>query len=850
MYQTEVFSVSGMSCAACSAHVEKAVRGVLGVEDVSVSLLTGSMRVSYFAPADAERICEAVIAAGYGAAPMRTEKKAGKTEALSEEREVKRIFARFVASLCFLLPLMYVSMGGLMWNWPLPVFFRENPMAVGLYELLLTAIVMVINQRFFISGFKSFLKGAPNMDTLVAMGSGAAFLYSTAVLFLMSAVEHGVHYLHELYFESAAMILTLITLGKMLEAYSKGKTTNAIKRLMDLSPKTATVLREGKEVTIPADEVVVGELFVVRPGESFPVDGVVVEGESAVNEAALTGESLPVDKGPGAKVSAATLNQNGYLTCRAVRVGDDTTLSQIIGMVEDAASTKAPIAKIADRVSGVFVPAVIAIALVSGGVWALLGKNFSFCLARMISVLVISCPCALGLATPVAIMVGSGVGARSGILFKTAASLESAGKSDIIVLDKTGTVTKGKPAVTDVVPYGNVSVGKLLSVAVSLERKSEHPLAWAIREKAADMVISCGNAENFKNVPGYGISAVIDGQEAFGGNAAYLTEKGVLTDSFRMIGDGLAAEGKTPLYFAQGGELLGLIAVADVLKEDSCEAVREMQDMGLRVVLLTGDNHRTAAAIGKKLAVDAVIADVLPADKEAVVRRLQESGKVAMVGDGINDAPALTRADVGIAVGAGTDIAIDAADVVLMRSSLRDVSGAIRLSRQVILNIKENLFWAFFYNSVGIPLAAGALIPLLGWQMNPMFGAAAMSLSSFCVVTNALRLNFFKPYGKIRSRKAKLDLPGWIRISALQPACPVKRKERNMKKVLKIEGMMCNHCTGRVQKVLEGVEGVALVEMDLEAGTATVSLSADVTDAALMEPVKAAGYNPVDCKTV
>ncbi|MBS5872882.1 MAG: heavy metal translocating P-type ATPase [Clostridiales bacterium] len=856
---TVKFNVTGMTCAACSAHVEKAVAAVPGVHEVTVSLLTNSMNVTFDLPAAPQGICNAVASAGYGAEPENG--AAGKNQSAArealEDHETPKLARRLIASLCLLLPLMYVSMGHLMWGWPVPAVLAENPLAIGLYELLLTSLIMVINQRFFISGFQSLLHGGPNMDTLVAMGSGAAFIYSVAILFTMTgAVSSGnlamaTHCVHALYFESAAMILTLITVGKMLEAYSKGKTTNAIKSLIDLAPKTAHVLRDEGETTIPVEEVRVGDTFLVRPGESIPVDGQVLEGESAVNEAALTGESLPVDKAPGSLVSAATLNQNGSLTCTATRVGGDTTLSQIIEMVENAAATKAPIAKVADRVSGVFVPVVIGIALIAGIIWLIAGKTFGFALARAISVLVISCPCALGLATPVAIMVGSGVGAKKGVLFKTAAALEAAGKTDFVVLDKTGTVTQGKPQVTDLRPAPGVTEAELLGIAAALEEKSEHPLAHAIRARAVETGLQYDPARAFAALPGHGVQGEIGGKVAFGGNAALMQEKNLLAGQMKQAGEALANEGKTPLYFALDGRLLGIVAVADVVKPDSAEAIRMLQHMGVQTVMLTGDNRRTAEAIAGQVGMDAVVADVLPNDKEAVVRRLSEYGKVAMVGDGINDAPALTRADVGIAIGAGADVALDAADVVLMKSSLLDVPAAIRLSRQVLRNIHENLFWAFLYNCIGIPIAAGALIPIFGLQLNPMFGAAAMSLSSFCVVMNALRLNLFHMHSTKRdTKRKKIPMPEFL--SGFQekqcPAlAPEKTEVTQMTKTILIDGMMCAHCQMHVQKALAAIDGVSAVDVNLEEKKATVTLAKDVPDQALMDAVTQAGYTPVSC---
>lgn len=852
--RTEKFNVTGMTCAACSAHVEKAVAAVEGVSEVTVSLLTNSMSVQYEAPASAQAICQAVQMAGYGASPeQKAQTNAQAAREALEDHETPKLARRLIASLVLLIPLMYVSMGALMWGWPIPAGFRENPMAIGLYQLLLTTAVMVINQRFFISGVTSLIHGGPNMDTLVAMGSAAAYLYSVAMLFAMSGdAAHAEHYLHELYFESAAMILTLITVGKLLEARSKGKTTNAIKSLMDLAPKTARVLRGGKEETIPAEEVQIGDTFLVRPGESIPVDGRVVEGESAVNEAALTGESLPVDKQPGSLVSAATLNQNGFLTCTATRVGGDTTLSQIIEMVENAAATKAPIAKVADKVSGIFVPAVIGIALVTFVVWMLVGETFGFALARAISVLVISCPCALGLATPVAIMVGSGLGAKNGVLFKTASALEAAGKIDFVILDKTGTVTEGKPQVTDLRPNEEITKEELLAVAAALEEKSEHPLAKAIREHAQKEGLTYEPVEAFSAMPGHGVQGSIHGERAIGGNAVLMQEQGLLTESMKRAGEALAEEGKTPLYFALGTKLLGIIAVADVVKPDSEQAIRELEGMGIQTIMLTGDNRRTAEAIGRQVGLQKVISDVLPGDKEAVVRSLSTLGKTAMVGDGINDAPALTRADVGIAIGAGADVALDAADVVLMKSSLLDVPAAIRLSRQVLRNIHENLFWAFFYNCIGIPLAAGVLIPVLGWQLNPMFGAAAMSLSSFCVVMNALRLNLFQVHSAKRDvPRKKIPLPDTLPgLMDRNAPCPIpeKKEENKMTKTVYVEGMMCAHCQAHVKKALEGVTGVTGAEVSLEDKKAVVTLAQDVSDEALMNAVKEAGYEATRCE--
>ena len=846
--QTEKFRVTGMTCAACSAHVEKAMAAVPGVEEVTVSLLTNSMHVAFDRPATAQEICSAVASAGYGAelegsARGKGQSRMAAREAL-EDHETPKLMKRLIASLCLLLPLMYVSMGHKMWGWPVPTALGENPMAIGLYEMLLAGLIMVINQRFFISGFQSLMHGGPNMDTLVSMGSVAAFGYSVAILFSMSSallggnLEGAAHYAHELYFESAAMILTLITVGKLLEAYSKGKTTNAIKGLMDLAPKTAHVLRGAQEATVPVEEVRVGDTFLVRPGESIPVDGRVLAGESAVNEAALTGESLPVDKAPGSLVSAATLNQNGALTCVATRVGGDTTLSQIIEMVENAAATKAPIAKVADRVSGVFVPVVIGIALVAGAAWLIAGKTFGFALARAISVLVISCPCALGLATPVAIMVGSGVGAKKGVLFKTASALEATGKTDFVVLDKTGTVTQGKPQVTDLHPAPGVAEAELLQTAAALEEKSEHPLAHAIRARAVETGLQYDSTRAFAALPGHGVQGEIGGKAAFGGNAALMQEKNLLTGQMKQAGEALANEGKTPLYFALGGRLLGIVAVADVVKPDSAEAIRILKHMGVQTVMLTGDNRRTAEAIAGQIGIDAVVADVLPNDKEAVVRRLSEYGKVAMVGDGINDAPALTRADIGVAIGAGTDIAIDAADVVLMKSRLSDVPAGIRLSRATLRNIHENLFWAFIYNIIGIPLAAGVFINLLGWQLNPMFGAAAMSLSSFCVVTNALRLNLLNIRSTKHDKKIKSAKPAEMK------TIEVKEK-KTMEKTIKINGMMCPHCEATVKKCLEAFPQVTSAEVSHEKGTAVIQLNAEISDAELKKAIEDRGYEVV-----
>lgn len=847
----EKFDVTGMTCAACSAHVERAVRGVEGVKEVTVSLLTNSMTVDFSSPATAEKICAAVSAAGYGAAPQNIGGKKENKKSTLESGEPKKILYRLIASAALLLPLMYVSMGHLMWGWPLPEIFASDPLAIGLYQLLLTTAVAVINQRFFISGTKSLLHGAPNMDTLVSLGSAAAYIYSTAVLFEMchaavnGDIQTAMHHLHGLYYESAAMILTLITVGKYLEAVSKGRTTDAIKSLMDLAPKTACVIRDGKEKVVPAEEVVKGDVFVVRPGESIPVDGRVISGESAVDESALTGESIPVDKAQGSAVSAATLNQNGFLTCEATRVGEDTTLSQIIETVENAAATKAPIAKIADKVSGVFVPAVMAIALVAGAAWLISGRPFSFALARAISVLVISCPCALGLATPVAIMVGSGVGAKHGVLFKTASALEQTGKTQIVVLDKTGTLTKGKPQVTDILPASGYDGDSLLRLAASLESKSEHPLAAAITRRAGESNVDIDEALGFTALPGHGVRAEINGKTAIGGNAALIKSKGMLDADMKALGERLADEGKTPLYFAFDGRIAGIIAVADVVKEDSGQAISELKNMGIRTVMLTGDNRRTALSVAKQTGIDEVVSDVLPGDKAEVVEKLRKYGKVAMVGDGINDAPALTQADIGIAIGAGADVALDAADVVLMKSSVGDVAAAIRLSRQTLRNIHENLFWAFFYNCIGIPIAAGALIPAFNIALNPMLGAAAMSLSSFCVVTNALRLNFFKPDRPFKGKsKQPAELP------KLMPTEEnIKNTEETaMKKTVYINGMMCSHCTAHVQKALGALDGVESVEVSLEDKKAVLTLNKNVDDAVITAAVREAGYEPIKCE--
>ena len=881
------YTVTGMSCAACSSRVEKAVSKVPGVTACSVSLLTNSMGVEGEVPP--ETVIHAVEDAGYGAS-LKGQGAAAQAQSASEaedalkDQETPVLKHRLIASLGFLAVLMYMSMGHMMWGWPLPHFMDGNHVAMGLLQLLLAGIIMVINQKFFISGFKGLLHRAPNMDTLVALGSGASFIYSTYALFAMTDAQLKgndtavMSYMHEFYFESAAMILALITVGKMLEARSKGKTTDALKGLMKLAPKTAVIIRDGVEKKVPIEEVKKGDVFVVRPGENIPVDGVVLEGASAVNEAALTGESIPVDKAQGDPVSAATVNQSGYLRCEATRVGEDTSLSQIIRMVSDAAATKAPIAKIADRVSGVFVPAVITIAVVTTIIWLLAGQTFGFALARGISVLVISCPCALGLATPVAIMVGNGMGAKNGILFKTAVSLEETGKMDIVALDKTGTITSGEPRVTDVIPSGGVTEKELVSLALSLEKKSEHPLAKAVLLYAKEQQVDAPEAADFQALPGNGLSGTLNGASLAGGSFSYISGHTTVSAQEQASFERLASEGKTPLCFMKNGRLAGMIAVADVIKEDSPQAVKELQNMGIRVVMLTGDNERTARAIGAQAGVDEVIAGVLPDGKESVIRSLKEQGKVAMVGDGINDAPALTRADIGIAIGAGTDIAIDAADVVLMKSRLSDVPAAIRLSRATLRNIHENLFWAFFYNVVGIPLAAGLWYPIFGWKLNPMFGAAAMSLSSFCVVTNALRLNLFKMHDaskdhpmRKRAEKAaskggeKAENAGAVRMGAEDTRSigqtangnetvskemqksenqknNINMEEITMTKTMNIEGMMCGHCEARVKKALEALAGVESAEVSHEKGTAVVSMSADVADDTLKEAVEAQDY--------
>ncbi|WP_370808252.1 heavy metal translocating P-type ATPase [Eubacterium ramulus] len=846
------FSVTGMSCAACSAHVEKAVAKVPGVTSVTVSLLTNSMNVEgTAAPSD---IIQAVTQAGYGASlqggEQNTSAPAFDEEAL-KDHETPKLRKRLIASVVILIPLMYVSMGHMMWNWPLPSFMAGNHVAMGLYQMLLTILVMIINQKFFISGFTSLLHKSPNMDTLVALGSGASFAYSTYALFAMTGAQMWMdmdavmQYMDEFYFESAAMILTLITVGKMLEAYSKGKTTNALKSLMQLAPKKATILRDGVEVSIPVEQVQIGDIFVVRPGESVPVDGVIIEGNSALNESALTGESIPVDKAEGDSVSAATLNQSGFLKCRATRVGNDTTLSQIIQMVSDAAATKAPIAKVADKVSGVFVPAVISIAIVTIIVWLLVGQDFGFALARGISVLVISCPCALGLATPVAIMVGNGVGAKNGVLFKTAVSLEETGKVDIVALDKTGTITQGEPKVTDMIPGEGITKDTLMQTALALELKSEHPLAKAIVAYGEEQQITVSAADDFQAMPGNGLSGIVSGARVFGGNLKFISGKTTVSEQMQRQAEELAKQGKTPLFFATEEKLFGIIAVADVIKEDSPQAISQLQNMGIEVVMLTGDNERTAKAIGAQAGVDQVIAGVLPDGKERVIRELQQRGKVAMVGDGINDAPALTRADMGIAIGAGADVALDAADVVLVKSSLSDVPAAIRLSRAVLRNIHENLFWAFIYNVIGIPIAAGVWYHWFGLKLNPMFGAAAMSLSSFCVVTNALRLNFVKVYSTKRDKNKnhkKNQNQQDVQIVVDTDVMAEKQEENDMEKVIEIKGMMCGHCEAHVKKALEALEGVASAEASHEKGTAVVQLSGSVDDAVLKKAVEEEGY--------
>ncbi|MBQ6806318.1 MAG: cadmium-translocating P-type ATPase [Lachnospiraceae bacterium] len=820
----EQYTVTGMSCAACSARVEKAVSGVEGVTSCSVSLLTNSMGVE--GTATAQEIIRAVEAAGYGAS-LRGQK--GNNDKEKSNEEIPLLQKRMIASLCLLLPLMYFSMGHMMWDWPIPSWFYGNHVAMGLLQLLFTIAIMIINQKFFVNGFKGLIHKAPNMDTLVAMGAGASFVYSVYALFAMTDAQLKgdadavMAYMHEFYFESAAMILTLITIGKMLEARSKGKTTDALKSLMKLAPKTAVVMRNDKETEVPIEQVRIGDIFVVRPGENIPVDGFVVEGSSAVNEAALTGESIPVDKQEGDSVCAATLNQSGFIRCEATRVGEDTTLSQIIQMVSDAAATKAPIAKVADKVSGIFVPAVILIAVITTMIWLLSGESFGFALARGISVLVISCPCALGLATPVAIMVGNGMGAKHGIMFKTAQSLELAGKVQIVALDKTGTITKGEPEVTDILPIAGNTEEDLLKLAYTLENRSEHPLAKAIVKQAEEKRVDVDNIEDFQALPGNGVTGIVNNEELTGGNLAFIKSKTEIPKESMIQAEALAKQGKTPLFFSKAGIFQGIIAVADVIKEDSAQAISELQNMGAKVVMLTGDNERTAEAIGAQVGVDEVIADVLPDGKEQVIRALQKRGKVAMVGDGINDAPALTRADVGIAIGAGTDIAIDAADIVLMKSRLRDVPAAIRLSRATLKNIHENLFWAFFYNIIGIPLAAGVWYPIFGWKLNPMFGAAAMSLSSFCVVSNALRLNFFQVYSTKKEEKGITT----------------------MEKKIEIKGMMCGHCEATVKKALEALAEVEEAVVSHENGTAIVKLQSEIADDVLKKTVEEKDFEVV-----
>ena len=827
------FNVTGMSCAACSSRVEKAVSKVEGVQSCSVSLLTNSMGVE--GSASDESIIAAVEKAGYGASVAGAEKKQSAETDQLKDKDTPVLMHRLIASVGFLVVLMYISMGHMMWGWPLPAFFADNHIAMGLVQLLLCVIIMVINQKFFINGFKGLIHRSPNMDTLVALGSGASFVYSVYALFAMTDAqvkgnaELVMSYMHEFYFESAAMILTLITVGKMLEAHSKGKTTNALKALLNLAPKKATLLIDGKETEVTVDKVKKGDVFVVRPGESIPVDAEITDGSTAVDESALTGESIPVDKTVGDSVSAGTINKSGFIKCSATAVGEDTALSQIIKMVSDAAATKAPVAKIADKVSGVFVPAVIVIALITIAVWLLCGQTVGYALARGISVLVISCPCALGLATPVAIMVGNGMGARKGILFKTASSLEAAGKIQIAVLDKTGTITKGEPKVTDVIPFG-ISENELLQYAYSIETKSEHPLAKAVIAKAQEIGLVPYEITDFKAESGNGLSGEYNGEKIIGGSKKYISSLINISNDISSRADSLSEEGKTPLFFMKGDKLLGIIAVADVIKDESPQAVKELQNMGIKVVMLTGDNERTAKAVGKLAGVDEVIAGVLPDGKEKVVAELKKQGKVLMVGDGINDAPALTRADIGMAIGSGTDIAIDAADVVFMKSKLTDVPAAVRLSRKTLRNIHENLFWAFIYNVIGIPLAAGVWIPLLGWQLNPMFGAAAMSLSSFCVVTNALRLNFFDITNPKKDRKIKYKS---------------KKDDNAMTKTMKIDGMMCSHCEGRVKQCLEGLSQVSAADVSHEKGTAVVTLTAEVSNDVLKKTVEDQGYNVI-----
>ena len=844
----EQYSVTGMTCAACQARVEKVVSNVPGVTDVSVSLLTNSMGVE--GTATSADIVAAVEKAGYHTSVKGAQMESSQGAEALADTETPKLLKRLIISLIFLIPLMYLSMGHMMWNWPLPGFLNNNHVGMGLAQLLFTVIIMVINQRFFISGFTSLIHRAPNMDTLVAMGATAAFGYSTYALFAMTVAQTAgndklvMSYMHEFYFESAAMILTLITLGKTLEAYSKGKTTDALKSLMNLAPKMATVIRNEQEMLISADQVKKGDIFLVKPGESIPVDGIVLEGNSAIDEAALTGESIPVDKAVGDTVSAATINQSGFIKCEATRVGEDTTLSQIIKMVSDAAATKAPIAKIADKVSGIFVPAVITIAIITIIGWLLAGESVGFALARGISVLVISCPCALGLATPVAIMVGNGVGAKHGILFKTAVSLEEAGKVDIVALDKTGTITNGQPKVTDILPVDGISEQELLETAFSLEKKSEHPLAKAIVEYGEEKNFTVSVVDNFKAVPGNGLTGTLNEETLIGGNLLFIEKSLSISKELKHSAEQLASAGKTPLFFAKENRLLGMIAVADVIKEDSPQAINELKAMGIHVVMLTGDNERTAKAIGEQAGVDNVIAGVLPDGKESVIQALGKKGKVAMVGDGINDAPALTRADVGIAIGAGTDVAMDAADVVLMKSKLADVPAAIRLSRGVLRNIHENLFWAFFYNTIGIPLAAGLLIPVLGWKLNPMFGAAAMSLSSFCVVTNALRLNLLN----IRSTKKDKKKKNAIDVSLININNNEKKEVNEMTKTMNIKGMMCGHCEATVKKALEALPEVASAEVSHEKGTAVVTLEKEIADDVLKKTVEDKDYEVVEIK--
>lgn len=844
----EQYSVTGMTCAACQARVEKVVSNVPGVTVVSVSLLTNSMGVE--GTATSADIVAAVEKAGYHASVKGAQMESSQGAEALADTETPKLLKRLIISLIFLMPLMYLSMGHMMWNWPLPGFLNNNHVGMGLAQLLFTVIIMVINQRFFISGFTSLIHRAPNMDTLVAMGATAAFGYSTYALFAMTVAQTAendklvMSYMHEFYFESAAMILTLITLGKTLEAYSKGKTTDALKSLMNLAPKMATVVRNEQEILISADQVKKGDIFLVKPGESIPVDGIVLEGNSAIDEAALTGESIPVDKAVGDTVSAATINQSGFIKCEATRVGEDTTLSQIIKMVSDAAATKAPIAKIADKVSGIFVPAVITIAIITIIGWLLAGESVGFALARGISVLVISCPCALGLATPVAIMVGNGVGAKHGILFKTAVSLEEAGKVDIVALDKTGTITNGQPKVTDILPVDGISEQELLETAFSLEKKSEHPLAKAIVEYGEEKNFTVSFVDNFRAVPGNGLTGTLNEETLIGGNLLFIEKSLSISKELKHSAEQLASAGKTPLFFAKENRLLGMIAVADVIKEDSPQAIKELKAMGIHVVMLTGDNERTAKAIGEQAGVDNVIAGVLPDGKESVIQALGKKGKVAMVGDGINDAPALTRADVGIAIGAGTDVAMDAADVVLMKSKLADVPAAIRLSRGVLRNIHENLFWAFFYNTIGIPLAAGLLIPVLGWKLNPMFGAAAMSLSSFCVVTNALRLNLLN----IRSTKKDKKKKNAIDVSLININNNEKKEVNEMTKTMNIKGMMCGHCEAAVKKALEALPEVASAEVSHEKGTAVVTLEKEIADDVLKKTVEDKDYEVVEIK--